>query len=1004
MITIDRWQQVKELFHAALERTPEERPGYLLKACAGDETLREEVLSLIASHENRGSFLDAPAYEMAAELLADEELEPMKGKLIGHYKILELLGRGGMGEIYLAEDAKLDRKVALKLLPAEWTEDEDRLARFQREARAASALNHPNILTIYEIGEADGVHFIVTEFIEGETLRQRMQALMKLEEIFDVAIQIASALAAAHEAGIIHRDIKPENIMLRRDGIIKVLDFGLAKLVERREEINLEGATNGLSNTHPGIVMGTVQYMSPEQARGLAVDARTDIWSLGCVLYEMVARRAPFEGATMTDVLAAILEREPPPFSSIMMYAPAQLEWIIRKALRKDRDERFQTARELLGDLRSLKEELEFEAKLEASVAPDARPAALSSSSIELNGRGANGNLGRATGIIAAAATDASIEAPAGKIKRRRAIVFALAVLVAVAGLAAAAGAYKFLWVKKTAWPFGKINITQLTNSRNVIHSAISPDGNYLAYVISDREQHSLWLRQVSAANDMLIIPPSDTGFWGVTFSRDGKELFYVSRSRDDGIGTLYRIPVLGGTPRRVLVNIDSPVAFSPDGKQLAFVRGGFPSRDESALMISDTEGSSERTLAVRKRPLRFYQIYFTGPSWSPDGEWVACAMVNTPPFGGFYAFNVKDGTEKQLTPPIFTQLGRIEWLKDMSGLVLVGSDLVTPSLPGQVWFVSYPGGELRRITNDLINYRGLSITADATRLVTSSVSEFSNLWAAPDGDAGRARQIAPFRSRGGIAFTPDGRVVYSTETGGTWDIWIMNQDGSNRKQLTGGAKQSIDPTVSPDGRYIVFTSAMTTSVDLWRIDIDGGNPLQLTRNMYAFNASFSPDGRWVVFTSGARGGPKILRVPIGGGEPVGLYDKPAYRPTVSPDGRWIAVYYTDAPSQRTDVFRKIGIFPFNGGEVVKTFEFDGNTTTRDVLHWTPDGRALVYNQMNDNVSNIWKQSIDGSPPVKITDFKESLINDFDFSRDGRMLVCSRGTVIRESVMITDLK
>ncbi|HEV7843299.1 MAG TPA: serine/threonine-protein kinase, partial [Pyrinomonadaceae bacterium] len=412
MITIDRWQRVKELFHAALEREASERSSYLLKACAGDESLREEVLSLIASHENRGSFLDAPAYEMAAELLADEETEPMKGKLIGHYKILELLGRGGMGEIYLAEDAKLDRKVALKLLPAQWTEDANRLARFQREARAASALNHPNILTIYEIGEADGVHFIVTEFIEGETLRQRMQALMKLEEIFDVAIQIASALAAAHEAGIIHRDIKPENIMLRRDGIIKVLDFGLAKLVERREELNLEGATKDLSNTHPGIVMGTVQYMSPEQARGLAVDARTDIWSLGCVLYEMVARRAPFEGATMTDVLAAILEREPPSFSSVMMYAPAQLEWIIRKALRKDRDERFQTARELLGDLRSLKEELEFEAKLEASVAPDARPAALSSSGIELNGRGANGNQGRATGIITAAATDASIEAP----------------------------------------------------------------------------------------------------------------------------------------------------------------------------------------------------------------------------------------------------------------------------------------------------------------------------------------------------------------------------------------------------------------------------------------------------------------------------------------------------------------------------------------------------------------------------------------------------------------
>ncbi|HEY0321647.1 MAG TPA: protein kinase [Pyrinomonadaceae bacterium] len=1002
MITIDRWQQVKELFHSALEREASERSGYLLKACAGDDSLREEVLSLIASHESRGSFLDAPAYEVAAELLAGE---PMKGKLIGHYKIVELLGRGGMGEIYLAEDTRLDRKVALKLLPAEWTEDADRLARFQREARAASALNHPNILTIYEIGEADGVHFIATEFIEGETLRQRMQAKMKLEEIFEVAIQIASALAAAHEAGIIHRDIKPENIMIRRDGIIKVLDFGLAKLIERGKEINSEGATNMLSNTHPGIVMGTVQYMSPEQARGLPVDARTDIWSLGCVLYEMVTRRAPFEGPTMTDVLAAILEREPPPFSAVIQDAPAQLEWIIRKALRKDRDERFQTARELVGDLRSLKEELEFEAKLEASVAPDAHPLTPSISTTERNSRASYSNQVLQTRSIQAAATRSSVEAPVQVVKKRRTLIFALAGLAAfVVVFVLAAGAYKFLWVKKAAWPFGRINITQLTNSRNVIHSAISPDGNYLAYVISDREQHSLWLRQVSAANDTLIIPPSDTGFWGVTFSRDGKELFYISRNREGGIGTLYRIPVLGGTPTKVLTNIDSPVAFSPDGKQMAFVRGGFPSRDESALMISDTEGNSERTLAVRKRPQRFYPIYFTGASWSPDGEWIACAMVNTPPFGGFYAFNVKDGTEKQLTPAIFTQLGRMEWLRDMSGLVFVGSDLVTPSLPGQVWFVSYPGGELRRITNDLINYRGLSLTADATRLVTSSVSEFSNLWSVPDGDVARARQIAPIRSRGGLAFTPDGRVVYSTETSSTWDIWIMNQDGSNRKQLTGGGRQSIDPAVSPDGRYIVFTSAQPASVDLWRIDIDGGNPVQLTRDMFAFNAAFSPDGRWVVFTSGAKKGPKIQRISINGGEPVGLLDKPAYRPTVSPDGRWIAVFYTDSPTQTADVYRKIGIFPFNGGEVVKTFEFDGNTTTRDVLNWTPDGRALLYNQMNDNVSNIWKQTIDGAPPVKFTDFKESLINDFAFSRDGRQLVCSRGTVIREAVMITDLK
>jgi serine/threonine protein kinase/dipeptidyl aminopeptidase/acylaminoacyl peptidase len=1007
MVTIERWQQVKELFHSALERESAERPGYLLKACGGDESLRKEVLSLIASHESGGSFLDVPAYEVAAEsLLAGEEMDSMTGRLVGHYRILELLGRGGMGEIYLAEDTKLDRKVAIKLLPAQWTEDGGRLLRFQREARAASALNHPNILTIYEIVEEAGASaFIVTEFIEGQTLRQRMRASMKLEEIFDVGLQIASALSAAHEAGIIHRDIKPENIMLRRDGYVKVLDFGLAKLIEQPEERSLEDARTLLSNTHPGIVMGTVQYMSPEQARGLAVDARTDIWSLGCVLYEMVTARPPFEGGTMTDVLAAILEREPLPMSAAMRDVPAQLEWIIRKALRKDRDERFQTARELLGDLRSLKEQLEFEARLEASATPDARPQAASLSNAERNGKLQSAGHALATGIIKASSTATSVEAPVARVKNRRGLVLALACLVVLIGVTAAGlGVYKFLWAKKGTWPFWRINITQLTTSRNIIQSAISPDGNYLVYSISDREQHSLWLRQVSASNDTMIVPPSGDGIWGVTFSRDGKDLYYVLRGRDDGIGVLYRIPVLGGTPRKILSNVDSPVTFSPDGKQLAFVRGGFPTREESALVIADVEGQTERTLATRKRPVRFYPIYFTGPSWSPDGEWIAVAVVSAPPFGGFYAFNVKDGTEKALTQPIFTQQGRIEWLSDMSGLVFVGSDLITPTLPGQVWLVSYPGGELRRITNDLINYRGLSLSANSKRLVTSSVSDFANMWIVPDGDATRARQILPLRSRGGVSFTPDGRVVFATETGGTWDIWIMNQDGSNRKQLTSGGRQSIEPAASPDGRYIVFTSASPGSVDLWRMDMDGGNLVQLTKNMFAFNAAFSPDGRWVVFSNGSRNGAKIQKVSVDGGEPVGLFDKPAYRPTVSPDGRWIAVFYSGAQNPNNDVYRKIAIFPFAGGDVVKTFDFGGNSTTRDMLHWTPDGRALLYNQMNDNVSNIWKQPVDGGSPTKVTDFRDSLINDFAYSRDGRQLICTRGTVIREAVMITDLR
>lgn len=347
----ERWQQIDRIFKSALERAPSERDAFLDEVCRSDVALRSEVESLIA-HDHAGSFMDDPAFEDATRLLTQHRTSFLRGQSLGPYKILEQIGAGGMGEVYLALHERTNRKVALKLLFPSVLNDEQRAWRFQQEACAVLALNHPNIVTIYDIGQAGGIHFIATEFIEGETLRARMaRAPVEIHEALDVVIQVAGALAAAHQAGVVHRDIKPENIMLRPDGYVKVLDFGLAKLTE-----SYGMATASAIDTEPGLVMGTVRYMSPEQARGLPVDARTDIWSLGVVLYEMVAGHAPFEGPTSTDVIISIVEKAPAPF---VQYAPAQLELIIKKALTKDVEERFHAVTDFLIDLRSLKRDLE---------------------------------------------------------------------------------------------------------------------------------------------------------------------------------------------------------------------------------------------------------------------------------------------------------------------------------------------------------------------------------------------------------------------------------------------------------------------------------------------------------------------------------------------------------------------------------------------------------------------------------------------------------------------
>ena len=360
------WQRITDVFDEAMTRGPKERIAFLEEACEGDRDLRKQVERLVKSHEKSGDFLESSAFTDAPELLTDDRASASVGELIGHYRIESLIGIGGMGEVYLARDERLGRKVALKFLPERLTTDETQLSRFKTEARAASALNHPNILTVYEIGAEGNRQFIATEFIEGITLRASIaRGRINLHAALEIAVQVASALAAAHEAGVVHRDIKPENIMLRPDGYAKVLDFGIAKLTEQRPptgDHDVEGTA--LLQTRAGLVFGTAQYMSPEQTRGQKADARSDIWSLGVMLYEMVGGIPPFRGETPSDCIASILKTEPPPLSDVLSDVPLKLESILQKALRKNSDERYQTIKEMLADLRLLKGELEAESSL----------------------------------------------------------------------------------------------------------------------------------------------------------------------------------------------------------------------------------------------------------------------------------------------------------------------------------------------------------------------------------------------------------------------------------------------------------------------------------------------------------------------------------------------------------------------------------------------------------------------------------------------------------------
>jgi Tol biopolymer transport system component len=751
--------------------------------------------------------------------------------------------------------------------------------------------------------------------------------------------------------------------------------------------------------------------MSPEQARGLPVDARTDIWSLGVVLYEMVTRRAPFEGMTTSDVIALVLRTEPPPLTAFVADAPAELQRIIHKAMRKDCDERYQTAKDMLVDLRSLRRELEFasEIKLASSAPPHHTADTIITES------GAQSTMMPAA--VSSAASNASTTASqttqqtssaeylVNKWKQHRARVLVALLLLVLSFSAIGFALYKILWPKKPVNHFQAMQITRLTSNGKASDVSISPDGKYMVYVIADPNNRGLWVKHLATGSEVRIVSLTEMkSMSGTTFSLDSNYVYYVANDQTNPQGALYQVPVLGGTPKKLLVDLSSPVTLSPDGKQMAFVRY-FPEQGETALMVAQADGTGERKIASRVGAEWFSD---GGASWSPDGKMIACGIGGTT--GGYHmtvgVVPVEGGGEvKPLTKEHWQLVDRVAWFGDGSGLILSAKDQTFS--PSQIWQLSYPAGAARRITTDLGNYGSVSlgITADAASIITVQAERVSNIWIAPgDEAAARARQLTSrgniYDGQAGISWTPDGKIVYASNASGNSDLWMMNADGTGQKQLTDDARFDGWPVVTPDGRYLVFTSDRTGTLNIWRTKADGSEAKRLSSGKIDDHADCSPDGQWIVYESlGDSGFPTLWKVSIEGGAAVQVTDKWASRPVISPDGRYIAFIRQDEQSNKQ---LKLEVMPFEGGQPVKTFDYP--LTIIPLLKWSPDSQSLIYNDTRAGVSNLWSQPLSGSKPVQVTDFKTDQFFYFSWSRDGKQLALARGAIARDVVLISDTK
>jgi eukaryotic-like serine/threonine-protein kinase len=834
------------------------------------------------------------------------------GTRLGPYEILCPIGAGGMGEVYKARDTSLDRTVAIKILPPDLAGDHERRTRFEREAKAVAALNHPNIVTIHAVEEADGIPFFAMEYVEGKTLAQMIQARgLPLAELLGVAIPLADAIGAAHQRGILHRDLKPANVMVTPEGRVKVLDFGLAKLKDA-PAIAAPGATRAtMEATGEARILGTVAYMSPEQAGGKPLDERSDVFSLGVVLYEMATGRRPFKGDSNVSVISAILKDTPGSVTDLRPDVPRDLVRILKRALNKDPEHRYQTAKDLRNELETLKEDLDSGEVVQAASAPRPGP-------------------------------------------RRRWLLFGTCLVVGLI----AAGAW---WTSRLVLPtfrstraparfFEDFNLTRLTTetiSERAV--AVSPDGRYVAYAVAGKGGQELRVRQTETSATVEVVPPAAIQYYDVSFSPDGNWLYYVGYPHGSNQATLYKVSVLGGNSQRLLDDVDRAVTFSPDTKRFAFVRG-VPGK-EASILVANADGGGAYTLVARNVPNDFALV---GPAWSPDGRSIAAAAHAGSFRTAIVTVDVASRTVHPVGQKTWDTVGAIAWPRTGSHLIVSATDsAVADTL--QLWDIALPEGTVRRITKDIANYTRVSLTGDERELVTVRSEPRGSLWVGSSADPDHLNRmdgvpdtVTTGTIGGPIRWTPDGQIVYTAAVGGNYDIWALRPDGGNPRQLTTSAALDGRAVVAPDGQYIAFLSTRDGPLRVWRMDADGGRQTALTSGPYDYAPLIAADSRSVYFVRSDQPHSPMYSVPIDGGN-AALLSGPAPMPAVpawrgvpagfiprhlSPDGSSILGSYSDEQSQtRLAVVRSDG----QGSVPIANVRLILGHTP---YAWTPDGRG----------------------------------------------------------------